>query len=258
MSTSICVSAMVAIATVLTCSAAIGQSVALDHVDGLYAGDTVYAGQELTFHLRMETDTLVYWGISNGFRIYGTGGMEWDTTTGGWTDADSIYPRTYASTVNVDGAGTDTIGFSGFIWDTICAPPSNYSGITWTITVGPIDEGYDGETICLDSSFFPLFNPWKWVSEWNGHESFPSWDGPHCFAVHAVACCELRGDANGNDGGPDIEDLIYLNNYVNSGGPAPPCMDEGDVNDDGSVNQADVDYLQAYMFGGGPAPVACE
>ncbi len=40
--------------------------------------------------------------------------------------------------------------------------------------------------------------------------------------------------------------------YVNSGGPAPPCMDEGDVNDDGSVNQADVDYLQACMFGGGP------
>lgn len=132
MSTCRCVSALVAIATVLACSAAIGQSVALDHVDGLYAGDTVYAGQELTFHLRMETDSLVYWGVSNGFRIFGTGG------------------------------------------------------------------------------------------------------------------------------GPDIEDLIYLNNYVNSGGPAPPCMDEGDVNNDGSVNRADVDYLQAYMFGGGPAPVACE
>ena len=46
-----------------------GQSLTLDHVDGLQGADSIVSRQEITFHLRLTIDNRTYWGISNGFRF---------------------------------------------------------------------------------------------------------------------------------------------------------------------------------------------
>lgn len=64
----------------------------------------------------------------------------------------------------------------------------------------------------------------------------------------------VRGDAN-NTGEINISDIVYLGNYIYSGGPAPvPNVLCGDANGTGSVNIADLAYLIAYVFNSGPPP----
>jgi hypothetical protein len=63
----------------------------------------------------------------------------------------------------------------------------------------------------------------------------------------------LRGDANG-DGMINIADVVYLLNYLFTGGLPPDPLEAGDVTCDGLVNIADVVYLLNYLFTGGPPP----
>jgi len=73
-------------------------------------------------------------------------------------------------------------------------------------------------------------------------------------------CCVNPGDINGDGSAvPDIADLVYLVAFMFSGGPAPTCMDQANVNGQPgpgvAPDIADLVYLVAYMFQGGPAPV---
>ena len=63
----------------------------------------------------------------------------------------------------------------------------------------------------------------------------------------------MRGDAN-DSGSINLTDVIYLNNYLFAGGPAPPCMDQADVDDSGYINVTDPVYLANWLFNGGSAP----
>lgn len=63
----------------------------------------------------------------------------------------------------------------------------------------------------------------------------------------------FRGDVN-NDQSINTTDIVYLANYLYSGGARPPCMNQADVNDDGSVNGSDPVYLGNWLFSGGPPP----
>ena len=62
-----------------------------------------------------------------------------------------------------------------------------------------------------------------------------------------------RGDAN-NDGRVNISDACMINNYLYSGGPAPPCMNQADANDDGLVTGADSSFILNWYYNGGSAP----
>ncbi len=66
-------------------------------------------------------------------------------------------------------------------------------------------------------------------------------------------CCNLPGDANGDDG-VNVGDAVHLINYVFNGGAAPVCPEEGDANCDGQVNVGDAVYVISYVFNGGPVP----
>lgn len=92
---------------------------------------------------------------------------------------------------------------------------------------------------------------------------------PVCFTVDAWGLRSLVstwpeficGDANGSGGDPavDIDDIVYLINYVFGGGPAPVPLESGDANCSGGDPSVDIDdivYLINYVFGGGPAPCA--
>ena len=71
------------------------------------------------------------------------------------------------------------------------------------------------------------------------------------------------------DGGDviDISDLVYLVDYMFTGGPAPQCWEEANVDGSGPINPpldgpADIDisdlvYLVDFMFTGGPPPAPC-
>jgi hypothetical protein len=63
----------------------------------------------------------------------------------------------------------------------------------------------------------------------------------------------IKGDVN-HDLAVDVGDVIYLVNYLYSGGPEPLPLESGDVNCDGIVNVGDVVYLVNYLFRGGPPP----
>lgn len=63
----------------------------------------------------------------------------------------------------------------------------------------------------------------------------------------------IRGDAN-RDGKINLDDVVYLINYLFINGPAPSPLWVGDANCDGMVNSTDVVYLINYLFIEGPPP----
>lgn len=61
-----------------------------------------------------------------------------------------------------------------------------------------------------------------------------------------------RGDANG-DGVVNVQDAVFLLNYLYNHGSAPTCFDAADSNDDGNpagINTADIVHILDYLFGG--------
>ena len=66
-------------------------------------------------------------------------------------------------------------------------------------------------------------------------------------------CIWERGDAN-LSGSVNLTDIVFLNNYLFSGGPAPQCVDAADADSSGGINISDPIYLANYLFNGGPAP----
>ena len=78
-----------------------------------------------------------------------------------------------------------------------------------------------------------------------------------------TCCVGIRGNVD-NDGGDniDISDLVYLVDYMFTGGPAPECWSEANVDGGGTDNASGIDisdlvYLVDYMFTGGLLPSAC-
>ncbi|MDH4035201.1 MAG: hypothetical protein OEV80_15525, partial [candidate division Zixibacteria bacterium] len=77
------------------------------------------------------------------------------------------------------------------------------------------------------------------------------------FVIH---CVGIRGNVDYDPGDViDISDLVYLVDFMFSGGPEPVCFDEADIDGSGvePIDIADLVYLVDYMFTGGPPPAAC-
>jgi len=74
------------------------------------------------------------------------------------------------------------------------------------------------------------------------------------------ACClgPIRGNVDYDlEDKIDISDLVYLVDYMFSGGLPPVCVDEADIDGSGEIDITDLVYLVDYMFSGGPPPPAC-
>ncbi len=104
-----------------------------------------------------------------------------------------------------------------------------------------------------------------------------AWSAGHTIDVVIPGCCvgEIRGNVDGIgtdidliETGIDISDMVYLVDYMFTGGAAPPCFAEANI--DGSNPGADLEpdtaddidisdmvYLVDYMFTGGVAPATC-
>ncbi len=82
-------------------------------------------------------------------------------------------------------------------------------------------------------------------------------DGDGIGDVCDPVCCAIRGDVDHSGLDIDISDLVYLVDYMFTGGSAPICPGEADIDNAGGIDISDLVYLVDYMFSGGPAPVAC-
>jgi hypothetical protein len=90
--------------------------------------------------------------------------------------------------------------------------------------------------------------------------------------IESPTCCiePIRGDIDYNGAAIiDIADLVYLVDYMFTGGPAPVCWAEANVNcSDGvpvngidgpeDVDISDLVYMVDYMFNQGPTPCRCD
>lgn len=95
-----------------------------------------------------------------------------------------------------------------------------------------------------------------------------AWSAAHTVSIAIPQCCVVRGNVDHDAGNNiDISDLVYLVDYMFTGGPPPPC--EASANVDGTccvsgseetladIDISDLVYLVDYMFTGGPVPPTC-
>ena len=167
----------------------------------------------------------------------------------GATDAYVNYARWYSNSFG-DAPYTDSMMI--YI--------SNDGGVFWTLVevVGPVEQASGG---WFEHSF--------WVADFVSPTAqmkmrFDASDlgsgsvveaALDAFSVKTYFCEELWlcGDANGNGIGPDIEDLVYLVNYMFAYGPPPPELAAVDMDGSGSgPDIADLLHLVNFMFNQGP------
>jgi bacillopeptidase F len=86
----------------------------------------------------------------------------------------------------------------------------------------------------------------------SGEDNDYGWGIIDAYAAVSAVLFE-HGDADRN-GIIEINDLVFLINYLFLNGPAPSPLLAGDANCDGEVNIEDVVFLSNYLFFGGPQP----
>ena len=165
----------------------------------------------------------------------------------------------------INNTTPDTLGFRGHAMMTgLPAHATHALCYTVSVYIPPgQDELLDG--FCIDNIFMPTpyflwrfedYTPYAPDFQGNPNAGQDNPDAPPvCFDIKG--CCLDRGDIDHTGNGIDISDLVYLVDYMFTGGPAPPCLDEADMDGIGGIDISDLVYLVDYMFTGGPAPVAC-
>lgn len=121
-----------------------------------------------------------------------------------------------------------------------------------------IDGGaMDGDTTTIDFSDQVGQPPVAVVISVNGGSTPPDEVVSGSITVQGVATPNfIRGDSN-DDGIVDVSDVVHLAKWLFGVGPANPCDDAGDVNDNGALDAIDDPlFLIAYLFQNGPAPAA--
>ena len=169
------------------------QQVILDQVSsGLYAGDTVQMGKEVTFDLREQniggnggdvtsfTHGFRVWTYANGVSNYtdNYSPVTSDTTASGWEDLfDFTFEVLY---FGCNGDDEDTVGFAGVIknGDGFL---QGYDEVCWFVSTTP---SADGDTLCIDSSYYPPGGPFIYAT--TAGTILTGWGGPYCYHVYFV------------------------------------------------------------------------
>jgi hypothetical protein len=75
------------------------------------------------------------------------------------------------------------------------------------------------------------------------------------FIMSVIQPPPMCGDCDGS-GEIDLDDVVYIVNFIFNGGSPPDPMEVGDVDATDAVDIDDAVYLINYLFTGGPAPIA--
>jgi hypothetical protein len=200
--------------------------------------------------------------VDGSDNVYVTG---WDVGSDGYEDFATI--KYYASG---DTAWVRRYNGPGNLWDQAYAVAVDSSGNVY-VTGASYGNGtnFDYATI----KYYPNGDT-AWVRRYNGPGN--AYDYASAIALDDSGNVYVTGQSDGSGSGPDyatikyvqflcgdvnkdgvvnVNDVVYLINYLFIGGPAPiPILHVGDVNQDEAVNATDVVYLINYLFIGGPAP----
>jgi hypothetical protein len=139
----------------------------------------------------------------------------------------------------------DTLFFNAYVYGTYpieCAWYSDIDGlvdtgeVAWVSDLSAVNMGgyYHSHLITLEAT------------DGNGMVNH---DYVFVTVLPAYAC----GDADGS-GGTDIDDAVYLINYIFASGPAPEPPEAGDCDCSGAIDIDDVVWLINYIFVGGDPP----
>jgi hypothetical protein len=119
--------------------------------------------------------------------------------------------------------------------------------------IGPVGSGEN----CLASHGWTAYDTceikvrvkdsWETVSGWS----------PPLSVMIGPECCQVRGDVDDSGGEADISDLVYLVDFMFTGGPEAPCLKQADIDASGGIDISDLVYLVDFMFTGGPVPPGC-
>ncbi len=161
-----------------------GTQMTLDHIDGLYASDSLKTGEQITFYIRLTNNTgepiVAY---SHGFTIYSPDSVTWDTVIGinpGAITKEMIDQDMFFTPVNVDGSGADTLGIGSYNVNG-SGIPNGFSEVAFAVQIGALDTQFHGKHLCIDSTFYPPGGEWLWSM---AHRSVhPDWDGVHCYVI---------------------------------------------------------------------------
>ena len=165
-------------------------------VTGYLGGDSVYADSAVRFNFRFtftdapdsiltsSTNGFQVWTYANGVTNYtdNFSAITCDTFPWGWKVLyDLIFTM---KKVSVDGIGVDTVGIGGAL---IFGPgiPNGTDSLCWWIETTPTTNG---DTLCIDSTFYPPGGEWLWFKKEVGAAGIalqiPYWGGPYCFHVY--------------------------------------------------------------------------
>ena len=173
------------------CGYYVGGRVEIDHVDGLLSPGVLATGVPITFHLRYINNTGVdVYGLTNGYTVSSPEGAIWQNTS---VDTVSVpefssFPIFRATGAwGNDGQGEDTLktlcmdlvntsppGYGGM--------PAGFSGIPFTITIGPLSSADAGKSIVIDSASYDPAGLWKWSAD-GKHSYYPNWGGPYRYFI---------------------------------------------------------------------------
>ncbi len=180
-----------------------------------------------------------------------------DSVTNVIFDADQWILRTVATkplgltivTTSLPDA-YNTVPYSEKLYAVAGVPPYH-----WTFLGGdlPFGMGFEGDTIGAVSGT-PTFPADYYFTIQCEDSNIPPAVQQRSYSITVnQAPIGIDGDADGS-GTITISDVVYLINYIFSGGPAPDPMSTGDADCSGTVTISDVVMLINYIFAGGPAP----
>ncbi|MBU8932996.1 MAG: dockerin type I repeat-containing protein [candidate division Zixibacteria bacterium] len=145
-------------------------------------GNTVYCDEPFMFIINMFNSTGdVVAGMSNGFEVYSKAGASWTPITydsaGGLDNYFNL--GVFTGGFGIDGSGADTCYIGGVAMTG--GVPNGYDDVVLTVST-QVSCAHDGDTLCIDSAFFPPSGTWLWNLVSIGSH-YPQWDGPHCFEI---------------------------------------------------------------------------
>lgn len=102
----------------------------------------------------------------------------------------------------------------------------------------------DTTTVCIDSCFWPPSTRLMFCRS-DAVTYFPRDNLPYCFSTSPAQAGDLNAD-----GVIDLEDLVFLVNYLFKDGPPPSPCENGELTCDEEITLADVIALVNYLYKG--------
>jgi hypothetical protein len=207
----------------------------------------------------LSAENQLHWWRARAYESFENG--PWSDSGMFWVNAYNEAPLSFSLSSPYDDEVVYVLN-PVLVWHSSHEPDPGDS-VRYALTIG-LDSNFTFQASygsIEDTSFVLPFDlmletDYWWKVKASDSDSAYVWcDNVFHFFVTAPWIC---GDADGS-GFVDIDDVVFLINYVFSSGPQPEPIESGDANCSGGEVPIDIDdvvYLINYIFTGGPWPCA--